>query len=472
MKDRSLRLNVSLTAAFEFIARRARWVVLLVSAVMIFAGAGWTRDERAIASTDPVADFLRDLPLTLRSNPSLVYKSRSVQESSWQSPRVILADATSNIVYAFNGDPAHRGFDRIEAMEFDPVAAKFKFFEITFKAGAAVRSADNPAECMSCHRGPDPRPNWESYDHWVGVYGSNDDRLTDEEVRPFKEFLTSGLSRPRYNTLNLESKKPVLGYSSHFGRLPDEPNIAMTHKLADANFKRVARLITESADYAQYKYLIAGFLNEPGLKRNHLLEFLPENERGYDGRDAIFDYYSTSDIEDAKLISNLNDGAIGDEYSTPAILLFRSLFESRGIDVTGWFMNFKAGLSNNFVNGTPWEPQLLQALMDRDPELKKFIFTSSDLQMDQMRLVEASLDVLQSHKQTPLTTLSTDKQVPERIWRGSCANCHTQRGADVAPQMTWNDARQRPSFKRLIQSGRMPKDQVLTAGQKRRLLGL
>ena len=452
----------------------------LTGLIGLICESGWARDERMISKhdassnsvDDPIAGFLKGLPESLRANPSLIYRSRSIQESSWQSPRVILADKTSNVVYAFNGDSAQKGYDRIEAMEFNPTAARFTFFEIKIDSvGVPVRSPDNPVQCMVCHRGPDPRPNWESYDHWVGVYGSNDDRLTDEEVGPFKEFLTSGLARPRYNALNMDSKKAVLLFSSHHGRLPDEPNISLTHILSEANFKRVARLIMETKDYERYKFLIVGFLNTPGVTRDQLLEFLPEGANGYGGHDAIFDYYSRAEIDEAKLISTLNYGAIGDEYSTPPALLFRSIFESRGIDVSGWFMNFKAGLTNNFVNGTPWEEQLLLALLERDPTLKKFVYTGSDSQMDQGRLVDASLAQLSGQQKSVIRKFASDALVPERIWVGSCAGCHVQRSLGFAPQMTWEEARRHPSFKRLIETGRMPKDQVLTESQKRRLLG-
>ena len=40
----------------------------------------------------------------------------------------------------------------------------------------------NPARCTQCH-GANTNPIWETYFHWPGAYGSNDDFLTTSFVR-------------------------------------------------------------------------------------------------------------------------------------------------------------------------------------------------------------------------------------------------------------------------------------------------
>ena len=434
---------------------------------------GWADTPRR---DDPAERFLSSLPEAIRSNPVLVYHSRSLQGASFDSPRVILGDAKkydtnygSDTVYAFNGDPGHVGFDRIEAMEFDAAAARFKFYEITFgRDGNSIRSKDNPIQCMGCHRGPDPRPNWESYDFWTGIYGSNDDRLQTAEVEPFKAFLSATSSRPRYGTLVLNDLKKILGYSSHGGRLPGEPNITMTYKLSRANFKRVARLIMETPDYESYKFLIAGLLNQAAAGQGRLSDFVP------DKLDGLFSYYTDGNVAEAQKIPD----SIGAEYAMPSTLLFRSVFESRGIDVSSWFMNFKSGMNNTLLNGVSWHEQLLYELQVRDPELARYRYPNTEVQMEENRLADASRAALEKFqknfdkKMKPMEfrTFAADGDVPQRIWSGACASCHVGRANDVAPQMNFDQARAHPRFKNLVMSGGMPLDQKLTASEKRRLL--
>jgi hypothetical protein len=426
---------------------------------------------------DPVEAFIGALPMPIRSNPVFVYRSRSLQGASLDSPRVILGDAKkydptygSDTVYAFNGDPTHAGFDRIEAMEFDPASARFKFFEISFDGPPGqerpVRSTDNPSQCMGCHRGPDPRPNWESYDFWTGMYGSTDDRLQAVELEPFKTFLTARSSRPRYKALGLDELKKILSYTNHGGRLPGEPNITMTYKLSRANLKRVARLITETPNYQAYKFVIAGLLNQAAAGHDLIADFVPGNLRG------LADYYSPDDIAGAQEIP----ASTGAEYSIPPTLLFRSIFESRGIDVSSWFMNFKSGSTNTFLNGVAWQEELLFELQTRDPELAQYRYLGSDIQLDEVRLADASRaafdKLLKKSDVRNLTTFATDVEVTERIWRGACATCHSGRTSDIAPQMDFAQARAHPKLKNLVLSGAMPPDQKLTPSEKRRLLGV
>lgn len=403
-----------------------------------------------------VATFVSGLPLPHLSSPTFVYRSQSLQRASYESPRALLSDAAGKLVLAFHGGPS----ETIEAMEFDDSQARFRFYEITFSSGKPLASAPNPAKCLHCHRGPDPRPNWESYDHWPGVYGSNDDRLAENEVAPFLTFLKGADERPRYGALKLDPLKKVLGYTSFFGRLPEEPNISFTHRLSQNNYRRVARLITESHDYAKYKYLIAAFLSGNDGPRFRSENFLPT------GSPPLDNYFSAEQVGEAKALA----GAITVNADVPTALAFRSLFESRGIDTSDWFMNFSGGLTTTFINGVSWEAQLLEALMDRDPSLQTFRYLGSTLQLDESRLAEASYEALRLDPRPTRQSYSSDTQVPRRLWNTSCRQCHEGREATVAPQFSFESAIRSTRLSSLIESGAMPPNRQLAPSEKRALL--
>ncbi|MFM8313412.1 MAG: hypothetical protein ACKOA8_03935, partial [Deltaproteobacteria bacterium] len=330
-------------------------------------------DNRDLTTLEKV---LHALPVPLRSSPVFIYRSESLQSASPEFPRVLLSDPSGNLVLAFNGESKQTGFDKLEALEFDEKKNRFNFYEMKFSsAGKLEVSKPNPSECLSCHRFSDPRPNWESYDQWPGVYGSNDDRLKSEEVEPFKNFLNLFELNPRYSALRIEPLKQVLGYSSHYGRLPNEPNISFTHRLSRNNFKRLARLIMESPDYEKFKYMIGGFLSSGEGERFSDIGYLPEKIS------SLTDYYSKENIREVEAIAI----SYANSVSNPATLTFRSLFEARGIDTSDWFMNFNGALTNSFVNGTPWEDQLLEALLEKDSELKSFLYEGSKTQLQEAK---------------------------------------------------------------------------------------
>jgi hypothetical protein len=403
------------------------------------------------------------LPKPLLSSPVFVYQSQSLQGASLESPRVLLSDGSGNLVLAFNGDARQSGYDRLEAMEFNEQSARFTFYELSFSGkGNLEVSQANPERCLKCHREPDPRPNWESYDQWPGVYAGNDDRLIEHEVEPFKKLIQTYSSRPRYRYLQLDYLKPILQYTSFYGRLPEEPNISLTHRLSKNNFKRVARLITESQDYSKFKYALGAFLgNYSGIPNELPIDFFPENFR------KIFSYYSQEEIEEAQSIAN----TYGQAVSYPHSLIFRSFFESRGMDTSDWFMNFKGGLGNTLVNGVPWQPQLLVALLDRDAELKSFLWEGSQTQFKETPLIETSLSKFKTaDSQTTLSSYKTDSKLPKKIWRDSCRQCHEVKGPHLAPQFSFETCLTHKNLRELIESGRMPKNQKLTRTQKVRFL--
>jgi hypothetical protein len=347
-------------------------------------------------------------------------------------------------------------------MEFDETALKFKFYELEFDAkGKFNVLGPNPEKCLSCHRVSDPRPNWESYDQWPGVYGGNDDRLRNEEVEPFKDFLRHFETDPRYSSLKIEELKKVLGCTNFFGRLPNEPNISFTHRLSQNNFKRVARLIIESPNYNHFKFVIGGYLSGKAGIGFRAEGLLPSELSG------ITRYYSEQNILEAKLIAV----SYANAYSYPGTLAFRSLFESRGIDTSDWFMNFKGGMTNTFVNGVPWEDQLLEVLLERDLELKLCLFDGSTFQLNEVKLMEASEEKFSKQKPSvSLRTYDSDSEVAKRIWRDSCQQCHERKDRNRIPQFDFEKARKNLKFREFIESGAMPKNQKLTPSQKIHLL--
>lgn len=220
------------------------------------------------------------------------YRSRSLQSSSFLSPRIILFSEKTDLVITFNGDAQHRGFNDLEVMAFNYQTDAFEFYEVdasVFKTGEL--STPNPKKCLECHQSAarssltsqnkiDPRPNWEPYNTWPGFYGSLDDDMSpkkmeyssvinamknnpadqilidefSQEEKYFELFKTQAKSHPRYQYLEPIEPRSTYSYDKTV-------NVEFTKKLSILNFRRVARLMAQEKEVFDFvKWNIARYV--------------------------------------------------------------------------------------------------------------------------------------------------------------------------------------------------------------------
>lgn len=203
---------------------------------------------------------LKNLPLELRSNIVAIYSSRSTQGASFEHPRILSFSKGAKFVMAFNGDPKQKGHLNLEIIQFREHDKSFELREISFQAkgkGAPTFSPANPQRCLKCH-GPDPRPNWEHYFRWPGVYGSTDGLVLGRQFqgKSFKtgattetkeksawlEFLNNYKKNQRYAQLTLDKTLTPLNSS------------VFTSKIFGANYQRIVHKMTRHPFYSILKY--------------------------------------------------------------------------------------------------------------------------------------------------------------------------------------------------------------------------
>lgn len=91
-------------------------------------------------------------------------------------PRIALKSPNSELWVTFNTDPNEPTYSTLEIMRWNGKEAKYEFMELDFDQNK--RHMDGTGEkCISCHKQPDPRPNWDTYRAWSGVVPSRDDML-------------------------------------------------------------------------------------------------------------------------------------------------------------------------------------------------------------------------------------------------------------------------------------------------------
>jgi mono/diheme cytochrome c family protein len=364
-----------------------------------------------------IAELLPLLPAYYRSRFTLVQKSRSLQEASVDFPRVIMFGLDAKLMIAFNGQPGQVGYDKLEVTQFRDQGDKFEYFEIQFPekdaTGKALNeltapqfSKVNPTKCLSCHTS-DPRPNWEHYSTWPGVFmGQDDTGNVDTEYHEAQTQLPIMLAKfpqhARYKYLE-RLKEGYDGTDSDDGR-PSNKNISLTQSLAFLNFRRINRLLRETPYFNSYKYLIVSTISYYSY--------------GIGFKSYVPDNFPTIDL-----------------YSAEGPSDFYNLFQARGLFMEDYTMDFKS-LTHNMETPLNFSGSLLYALAADDPDLKNLMkYTSRDAYgfevheaqvADSAHLAELSRAALQN------TPPPADEIAAREIGRPTilkkCMSCHTAAG--------------------------------------------
>ncbi len=320
-------------------------------------------------SIETVLPELKKRDPSMFSEYILMYGSRSLQGSSFQSPRALLVTKHAELIVSFNGESSQKGFHQLEVMFFDKKKNNFNFQEISFLDGKASFSEINPKKCLACHQSPhragvDPRPNWEPYNVWPGAYNSvshisevtnpsykaGAHHLADgtkEDSPPmgsrYNHFLAQQLAReeeeadqfvrvtspnhPRYKHLTPLTQFNWAGIPNYFdnipvGKFPNNMPVRLTQSLAYLNARRLGRMI--QSDYPvifeKYKYAIltAAQCGKLPLPPQKMLWHQQQLRKNFVPEDQILQKPAFAKIE----------------------MAFDFIFKAYGVDTADWSMDF------------------------------------------------------------------------------------------------------------------------------------
>lgn len=222
-------------------------------------------------------DFFNKLPKGVLQTFTLIYKSNSVQkegvDSNW--PRVLRQSADGKMIFSYTCEPNSPTYNSIEMIRFDDKENGYKFTSIDFKGKGATevgsRVVENPMSCHGCHsptkyQYSDPRPVWQMYSFWDGVYGSTDDRLLNDELKNFKAFKETQANNPCYQLLPWPDKSKGQTYPNYdlypystVNKTSDyhlRPNLKLTEVHSHLLAKRLARKFMAVPRFKKLKFLV------------------------------------------------------------------------------------------------------------------------------------------------------------------------------------------------------------------------
>lgn len=206
-------------------------------------------------------EFISSLPEEMKKNYVLIYESKSLQSAQFQKPRVILRSPLSEVMITFT-DPegsSNQHDQNVELMYWDKTERAFKMKEITFDKGTYKVSETNPSKCLECH-GSDPRPNWEPYSTWAGVYGGDAEfrfggELVPGERKQIDQFIKSAAGHPLYKNLaNLKENFKVEPSFTGGEEAKGLMSYKFTESLTKLNFQRIVRQMKANPEYEKFKF--------------------------------------------------------------------------------------------------------------------------------------------------------------------------------------------------------------------------
>lgn len=415
----------------------------------------WHLTQTTTATT--VEDFLKEwksLDPDLFRFYLISYRSRSLQSATPEAPRIILFSPVTDFMASFNSHRSQRGSQNIETIRFNHQTDRFEFRELTFdKKNRPTLSEVNPKKCLECHQSlsrqdVDPRPNWEPYFMWPGFFGSVDGKLVpsanhvsidqrkrmdpildavifeelDHELKWYgKLWETIFPSDARYALLTPFDKAVAEDdaklYGTHARR--ELKTSMFTQRVAQNNFKRVARLMLEDRDV--FDYIKEALVVSLNCKRTVKLP--------------------ASFIERHKNNSSLNSF---DNFSTLDFgAVLKLFFEPFFFDTDDWSMDFKTNgrlaFSDRF--GTPGRNsfEFLAVLQTQSQEFKKL--KEMNCNEDFLKLLKKYEDPqlfqeLQNKRRHHKARIEAIKQAP-LIQR--CINCHSSPTTYDIPEIAFND---------------------------------
>lgn len=409
--------------------------------------------DRGVTSIEALLPLL---PFQMRdSNYVVMYRSRSLQAASPTAPRIISFTPTARFILSYNGgEPAQRGHDTLEIIQFRTPEARFEFREITFDGRSAPKVSEaNPKKCVECHqassrKGLDLRPNWEPYNAWPGAIGSADGKIGG----PGFSFVRDGRGQPqdeaaiREQTEEGSMAKAFLQLAAehpryrHLETLVPHVTSELSDRLAALNFPRVLRLIRENEKVFEANREVIG-----------AIALCP----GYGLERVLKPYEVRSPWRYSKL--EMNHAGAGFSKS------LTWLYEGLGIDTSDWTMDF--GSRGRFAAferfGTPsvtvdfykwaWERS--------EPEAARFKAMGCQ---ELLKQADSKLNAY-LHAGAPGSpgpeTLRPKAEASGILNR--CARCHTG-AAPIGPAVPFNDGGAlRSALDRATRSGRMLFDEIL-----------
>jgi hypothetical protein len=433
-----------------------------------------------------IEDVLATLPESYRRGFTLAWGSRSLHQSDRKSPRVIMFGPDASFIITFNGDPAQKGFDDLEVMQYRKDKKIFEFREISFPRdhlSAPLVSKANPSKCANCHAGNAEmfglKPLWSHYPNWPGMYGAKEDQESLEtmvdgkkELSDFGKFQLGKKDHPRYKYLPGEGLFP---YTDQ-GRvnLDVRPNARLTNLLNRYNDERMAAILEKAHEIkfslaSAYRSIDAGtscsrqFPDEVAIAETEDFESLASKtykKLGMTDKDLLFE--PGTSLAQVGVHTGSGSAFLMSIEGKIVFNWLKSRLSTSEFKIIE--KNILAGLTQSLYNSRVYSPEFRQALVEGAAPLGLVVgslawayqedksSSAGQLYKKVCTLIAARLRAMKAEtdytEQKPAPTVTSIIQksasdlnrlpVSELLIK-RCAHCHVDYGDPLAPRIPFDD---------------------------------
>jgi hypothetical protein len=294
------------------------------------------------------------LPEKMKKNSLLIYNSHALHTElvTALTPRIVLFNKDGSLVMtvsrSLTDDLKTQGQDQIEVLNFNSETARFEMRALAFNGKdlppLGEKAQVNPATCLACH-GENPRPIFQDYNAWPGIYGSFSAAGASVNGTPEYKSLTAFLNQQknqtnRYSFLDLSNfTQTPQGYVYRSRDLGPEvhppltPALRLGQDFERLMFRRLAKKILSRVDYPTLEPLFI-YLGVNSTSCSSRADRAKELTKAWVNTDTKQDNKSA-------ILTRINDQIEKDyKYKTATLNEFNSVdlsFDDRGIFSAPYF---------------------------------------------------------------------------------------------------------------------------------------
>lgn len=199
-----------------------------------------------------IEQFLKDLPPSYTGSFVLIHNSHSLQQATYEKPRVVYFGPDARFLLAVGNVPEDPRSQTLEFAELDEVSGIYRFGEVDLRRSGAPKVIKNPASCTLCHGNP-ARPVWGQYPHWEGTYSDEAGKIAAVDQPGFSQFLKTRMSDPRLALLQFNSGSDYFVLSS---RAYPYANTDLNHELGNTIARATLTRLRRDPNFNSYKWAV------------------------------------------------------------------------------------------------------------------------------------------------------------------------------------------------------------------------
>lgn len=200
--------------------------------------------------THRIEQFLADLPPSYTGSFVLIHHSHSLQQATYEKPRVVYFGPDGQFLLAVGNVPEDPRSQMLEFADLDEASGIYHFGEVDLTHTGSPQVTKDAVSCTKCHGNP-TRPIWGQYPKWEGTYSDEAGKIAAADQAGFAKFLSTRGSDPRLAQLQFNSGNDYFTLTS---RSYPYANTDMNHEIGNTLARATLTRMRRDRNFDSYKW--------------------------------------------------------------------------------------------------------------------------------------------------------------------------------------------------------------------------